>query len=48
MNPKIAIQIIALVICPLLEWLSIEAEKTDTPVDDQVVAILAEILCKER
>jgi len=48
MDPKIAIQIIALVICPLLEWLEQEAKKTETPVDDKAVAVLAEILCKKR
>jgi len=48
MDPKIAIQIIALMVCPLLEWLGQEAKKTETPIDDKVVLILAEILCKKR
>ena len=48
MDPKIIIQIIRLIICPLLEWLDQEAKKTETPVDDKAVAILAEILCKKR
>jgi len=48
MDPKIIIQIISLIICPLLKWLDQEAKKTETPVDDKAVAILAEILCKKR
>ena len=47
MDPKIVIQILSLLICPLLEWLGAEAKKTETPVDDKAVAILAEILCKK-
>jgi len=47
MDPKITVQIISLVICPLLGWLSQEAKKTDTPIDDTVVAILRELLCKK-
>ena len=46
MDPKIIIQIVTLLVCPLLEWLEQEAKKTETPIDDKTVAILSEILCK--
>jgi len=47
MGPQIIIQILSLLICPLFEWLSQEAKKTDTPIDDITVAILKELLCKK-
>jgi len=47
MDPKITTRILFFLICPLLEWLSQEAKKADTPIDDITVAILRGLLCKK-
>lgn len=45
MDPKYALELVSIFICPLLGWLAEEAKKTETPIDDKTVAFLKLILC---
>jgi hypothetical protein len=50
MTPEMIVTILRLILCnpQMLEWLEAEAQKTDTPVDDTILAILKLALCKNQ
>ena len=45
MDARIILNIVRATICPLVEWLELQAKHSDNPVDDRVVAILKLLLC---
>ncbi|MBW2672666.1 MAG: hypothetical protein JRD89_04510 [Deltaproteobacteria bacterium] len=44
MRTEIILRIVKLILADLIPWLKMEAKKTDTPIDDMAVEILARLL----